>query len=487
MNNSHVILNDQSQTPFADALLRLTSSLVGSVHALPLSQGHILEESALREKYLTLFGSQFLAADVSFSSPVIDSFFRPRTCLAEAQRLAAAAFGSDRTLFLTCGTTSSNSVALKAMRLAGRRVLVDRTAHQSVHFALDHSATDVTYSGFHGVASGGVMQADVDVLVKDFVKAANAGHPYDALVLSGSSYDGALLRLPALLNALFDAVDELDILVDEAWTALSSFYPSLAAQTALAAGQHIRKNRPDKRFRLYVTHSAHKSMAALRQGSYLQILADPESIDIAIEQAERALYTVHTTSPSLPILASLDLARAHAAVAGEAVVERCLRHAQRLRDVLGGVELPGLTNGRPQTVSDWSMSDPTKVVCDTTGLGISAQDLRMKLFNDDGIYVARGAGNRLLLNIHAGVTDSVLERLERALRSVCMQRATGQAEIAPVGGGEVDLEAGFLVPYPPGIPLTVPGEDHPENLSELIAEFQRSGVEVFSVPGRPIR
>lgn len=76
------------ETPFADALLRMAGTGIGSLHALPAWQGHSVRHSPLRDKYDRLFGPAYLASDLSFSSPVLDSFFRPRTCLARAQQLA---------------------------------------------------------------------------------------------------------------------------------------------------------------------------------------------------------------------------------------------------------------------------------------------------------------------------------------------------------------------------------------------------------------
>jgi len=465
-HHGHDPSNPQAETPLADALLRLTATDIGSVHALPLSRGHVLEGSRLQEKYLALFGKAFLTSDVSFSSPVIDSLFRPRTCLAAAQRLAAQAFGADRTFFVTCGTTMSNTIALSAMRLHGRRVLVDRTTHQSVHFGLDRSGAEVTYAGTSTPSDDGFGQADVEALLREFAVAARAGTPYQAVVLSGSSYDGRLLDLPAVLASLMEHVTELDVLVDEAWTALYSFHPRLASRTALAAGRHVRALHPDRRLRLFVTHSAHKSMAALRQGSYLHVLGDQDTI----ERVEQALYSLHTTSPSLPILASLDLARSQAATEGEALVDRCLLHAARLRLLLQGGAFPGLVESPSAPASRWMSPDPAKVVVDAGGLGLSAQDLRLRLFHDHGLYAARGAGTKLLLNLHAGVTPTVMDRLERALADLAVD------DVAPV-----DIESAFLVPYPPGVPLTVPGEA-PENLAATVAGFLRSGVDVFAVP-----
>jgi arginine/lysine/ornithine decarboxylase len=467
VTSSHLVRD--VETPLADALLRITATSVGSFHALPASGGRSLRGSALRDKYLKLFGSEYLASDVSWSSPVLDSFFRPRGCLARAQRLAADAFGADRTFFITTGTTTSNAIALAAMGVRGRRVLVDRACHQSVHFALDRAGADVTYSGGGYLdAAVGLGHSDIGDLVERFANAARTGAPFDAVVLSGSSYDGRLLKTPDVVEALFEFTGRLDILVDEAWSALNNFHPVLRENTALEAVRRFR-NRSGKLLRMFVTHSAHKSMSALRQASYLHVVAD-ESTHLRVDDS---LYAIHTTSPSLPILASLDLARAQAGLEGAALLDGCVERAARLRTLVRDGSLPGLEAVGGETSSRWSVPDPTRVAIDFAGLGETGQVVRSRLFSEYGLYVARCSGTVLLFSFHAGVSPDIADRLEHALRDLCARVEPGRAG--------VDLTNAFVVAYPPGIPCAVPGEFSANHINEQLTRLDRAGVEVFSV------
>ena len=464
------------ETPFADALLRITGTGVGSLHALPVSQGHSIRHSSLRGKYERLFGPAYLASDASFSAPVLDSFFRPRTCLARAQQLAADAFGADRTFFITSGTTTANSVALAAMGLRGRRVLVDRTCHQSIHFSLDRIGADVTYAGYGPTTTtSGLAVSDVEELLRCFATAAREGAPYQAVVLSGSSYDGILLKLPELVAALFEHVDVLDVLVDEAWSALNNFHPALRAHTALEAA---RKMRPHKRkqLRMFVTHSAHKSMSALRQASYLHVIAD-EAAQYAVEDA---IYSIHTTSPSLPILASLDLARAQGVAEGAALLESCIDSASQLRALVTDGAFPGLTAVPTCPPTRWALPDPTKVAVDFAGIGLSAHAVRTRLFHEYGLYVSRGSRSVLLFNFHIGAGADICDRLERALRDLCGKRSHGRRPA-------IDLCNSFVIPYPPGVPAAVPGELSVSDLAEQLLHYDESGIDVFSVPAQSPR
>lgn len=460
--------------------MRITSTGMASLHALPISAGHSLEGSALRDKYVALLGETYLTTDVSLSGPVLDSFFRPRSCLAQAQRLAAAAFGSDTTLFVTCGTTLANEMALDALvsTVAGAqdrptRVLADRTCHQSIHFGLDRLGADITYCERQRCCEQHDRTwPDLVNLVSRYQEAAESGRPFDMVVLSAASYDGCLIDVHSVLTELLQHTDDLTILVDEAWSAINAFHPRLSQYTALAAARRIRAERPDKRLRMMVTHSAHKSMSALRQGSYLHVSGDQALSHAAVN----ALYRHHTTSPSLPILASLDLARAQAEAEGAALVERSLSQAEQLRRrVAEDPQLAMFSVGPPLGAdAPWIIPDPTKVLVDITTPLLSATELRIRLARDHGIYVARTAGTGILASVHIGVTPDVLNRLLMALQDIGMSYA------APSGPASSD-DSGFLIAYPPGIPLMVPGESADDAHADRVDSLRRAGVELFTV------
>jgi arginine/lysine/ornithine decarboxylase len=452
---------------------------MASLHALPVSSGRSLAESRFRERYLALFGPSFLAAEVSLSGPVLDSFFRPRGCLARAQQLAAKAFGADATLFVTCGTTTANAIALRALAATAQskdgpvRVLADRTCHQSLHFGLETLGVNVDYCRQrHCCERHGRSWPDVADLIDRYARAAAEGRPYDVVVVSAGGYDGAGPDLPALLSALLDSTDEVSILVDEAWSGINAFHPNLRQRTALAAAAQVMVERPGQRVRLAVTHSAHKSMSALRQGSYLHVRGD----DGLIAAARTALYRMHTTSPSLPILASLDLARAQAECEGEQLLDRALALGVRLRHAVATD--PELAAYRvvppPGDLDPWVVPDPTKLLLDVDVPGLAAEELRLRLAHEHGLYAARTAGTGLLVHLHIGVTPEVCERLLQALRDIAA--LAGSAPQTP------PAEAGrFLIAYPPGIPLRLPGEAPCDAENQRLTTLLDHGAELFYV------
>ncbi|MFI9112468.1 arginine decarboxylase [Streptomyces venezuelae] len=465
------------RTPLADAVLAVARRDIATFHALPLSHGRSIRDSHMRETYEALFGAAQLAADVSYSGTMLDSFFRPRGALREAQRLAARSFGADATFFLSAGTSTANRVALTAMTRPGSRVLADRSCHQSVHFALNSLGVSVAYAPMQRCCEDCPRTyADLPRLLEMFRAAAVEGRPYDTVVLSAVSYDGVRYDLPTVLAELAAVHPGVAVLVDEAWGAAHRFHPRLRPLTALHAVETLRAADPRFTMNVAVTHSAHKSMSALRQGSYLHLIGDGE----ARERTAQALFQHHTTSPSWPVLASLDLARLQAETEGEALLGRSLGLARTLR-----VELatdPRLSAYRPlgpdghltdpaQLVSD----DPTRVLVDISALGITAADFRRMLFDEYALYVARESGDAVLFHIHIGVDEATLLRLLDALRTI--QRTYRSASEALAAG----TSEHFIIAYPPGIPITVPGEKLCERTLSQIDTLRSSGCEIYTL------
>jgi arginine/lysine/ornithine decarboxylase len=475
--------SNASATPLADAVLAVARRDIASFHALPLGHGRSIRNSPTRDLYEALFGAAGLASDVSYSGTMLDSFFRPRGPLREAQRLAAGTFGADATFFLSTGTSTANRVALSALTGPGSRVLADRSCHQSVHFALGSLSAEVDYAPMRRCCDDCPRTfCDLPRLLQMYAEAAAEGRPYDTVVLSAVSYDGVRYDLPTVLAELASAGLPVSVLVDEAWGAVHRFHPRLRPLTALQAVEQLKKADPELQMTVAVTHSAHKSMSALRQGSYLHVVGNEASV----ERTAQSLFQHHTTSPSFPILASLDLARYQAENEGEQLLDRSLNLAATLRqEIETDPRLSAYRTLGPEThLVDPSLlvsDDPTRVLVNIGALGITAADFRRTLFDEYALYVARESGDAVLFHIHIGVDEGTLLRLLDALRTI--QRTYRSASEA-LNPGTSDH---FIIAYPPGIPITVPGEQLCDRKVGELNALRSSGCEIYTLhrPTKP--
>ncbi len=462
--------------PLAEAVVAVAGRRVHNFHALPLTAiRHTLPEP-WRSAYGRLLGG---AADVSLSGTALDSPFRPSGPLREAQIAAARFFGADDSLFVTGGTTLANRIALEAVVAQTEHpttVVLDPNCHQSAFFSAQALGAVTLPAPSLGSARGlPVRRLDVPATAALLRERRRAGRPVASIVLTAAPYDGSRLALDVVLPALVAASPETVFVIDEAWAAVHALHPSTSGPSALPVLAGLR----ERGVNAIVTQSAHKTLLALRQASFAHVVGSPE----LVTAARRAYFRTHTSSPSWPILASLDLARAHAEVCGRQAVARALDHRARL---VAALHADGRTRGLVAGEDAGLDRNPMMVELRLPPGG-DAADARRRLYEDHRIVLARAANGCLLAHVHIGVREDDVEALAVGLRTVLGRRSRPHPDrptppvLVPAVGTVLD---GFLVTYPPGVPIAVPGETWTATHAEVLARHRDGGAEVFLVPGR---
>ncbi|NLR99818.1 hypothetical protein HGP17_23600 [Rhizobium sp. P38BS-XIX] len=459
--------NRNFDAPLAMHLAQFTrNGRCHNFHAVPWPAVLDAASSEFAQHYRALLGADLSRIDASWSGNAVDSFFTPHGPLADAQRKTAAAFGADATFFGTSGTTTSNQIALESLRFPGAEVLIDCTAHQSLLFAAE--AMTVVPTPRAGSVENPYV--DVEATARLLARRAAEGRPFDILVLSATGYDGRKLRLDRALPLLVASSPTTAVVVDEAWSAMHAFIPTLADKTALAVASGLPLRAP-----VLVTHSAHKTMAALRQGSYLHVLGSASDI----ERVRLARYRIHTTSPSWPILTSLDLARAHAEQFGATEFSRTVTLKTKLESML---------RNEPLT-AEMVVSSTGDAYYDVDPLvlrlhvGSRSRDIRDWLLREHHVLVTI-AGDQLVVRLHFGVTDHDLKALMKGLS--LLGSGLGPQNNAARPNGLQDFEPAigshsreYIIPYPPGVPLARPGELWTERHAMALARERARGAEIY--------
>ena len=453
-------------TPLASALLKLSATHINSFHTLPLSRGRSIQNSGLRDRYAELFGTNYLESDLTITGEHFDTFFFGNQAIHEAETLAADLFGAEGTLFVTSGTTVSNQIALDTLHEKDGRVLLEKTCHQSMHFSLHrcHASLDYLQPAWSCGLSEKNMWSPSDLLAM-VLKAERESRPYQLIVLTAHSYDGVVYDVPKLIEFLKEnGASTNSFLIDEAWGAANYFQNDLKNFTAMSA-RRLLTRWPD--LRIVATQSAHKSLSCLRQASMIHYCGGSH----LAAKLKLSRFRLHTTSPSYPILASLDLARAQMAAEGKALMARATSLAQNFRQevrALLGDAAVNTDTFDPNTFQ-FSHADPTKVSVNTEALAISARDVKEMLFSKHGAYVNRITDSSMLFNFHIGIDAVAAQALIDALKEIATYC------IAPL----ISLSEGFIIPYPPGVPLVVPGQQITAAIQHQIKNIQRNGVHVF--------
>ncbi|HET9025069.1 MAG TPA: aminotransferase class I/II-fold pyridoxal phosphate-dependent enzyme [Burkholderiaceae bacterium] len=479
---------ERARTPFYDALKAYVMAAKDAWHTPGHSSGDSMRGSPWVNEFYDFMGEHVFDADLSVSVKALDSLMEPTGVIAEAQQMAAKAFGARRTFFATNGTSTANKVILQSTIAPGEKLLLDRNCHKSVHHGVVLSGAQPVYLDSSVNRKYGVFGP----VPKTTILAAIEEHP-DAqlLVLTSCTYDGLRYDLKPIIEAAH--AKGIKVLIDEAWYAHARFHPALRP-TALESGAD------------YATQSAHKTMSALSQAAYIHV-NDPTFN----EHIFRENFNMHTsTSPMYSMIASLDVSRKQAVLEGYKLLQRTLMLADELRAQINAtgvfrvLELPDLL---PDEVKDDNIRlDPTKITVDVSSCGMTVDELQNELYTRFNITVEKSTFNTLTLLLTIGTTRSKCSRLYDALMRIAREKraprrlyrapdlppftdlaylprdayyATG--ELVPLLDDNDQVNRGLagriccdqIVPYPPGIPVLVPGQRITDNIVEYLVRYLR--------------
>src|SRR4051812_650731 len=396
-------IQERSRTPFYDQLKNYVWMAKDSWHTPGHSSGESLRGSPWVNDFYDFMGEHVFDADLSVSVKMLDSLMEPTGVIAEAQTIAAKAFGARRTFFATNGPSTANKVIFQTLLAPGEKLLLDRNCHKSVHHG-------VVLSGAHPVYLDSSVNAKYSLygpVPKKTILAAIRKHPdAQALILTSCTYDGLRYDLAPIVEAAHKR--GIKVIVDEAWYGFARFHPQFRP-TALEAGAD------------YATQSTHKVLSAFSQASMIHI-NDPGFR----EHLFRENFNMHTsTSPQYGLIASLDIARKQASMEGYKLLSRTLELASEVKELVNStrvfrvLELEDLL---PEQVRDDGIRlDPTKVTIDISGCGYTVDDLQKLLFERYNIQTEKSTFNTLTLLLTIGTTRSKVSRLYDALMRIARE------------------------------------------------------------------
>ena len=363
-------INRRFETPFFSALKRYSRQPMGVFHAMPISRAKSLMCSHWIRDMLEFYGLNIFMAETSATSGGLDSLLQPTGPLKKAQEMAARAFGARNTYFVTNGTSTANKIVVQALVNPGDIVLVDRDCHKSHHYGMVLAGAEVAYLDAYPLHQysmyGGVPLKEIKRLLLQY-KADGRLHKVKMLLLTNCTFDGIVYDVERVMEECLAIKPDLVFLWDEAWFAFAAFNPVYRTRTAMYCARKLRRKfrgeeyrnhyaayleqtraldpddidawlgvrmlpDPDQtRVRTYATHSTHKTLTALRQGSMIHVY--DQDFRQKVEAPFHEAYMTHTsTSPNYQILASLDLGRRQVELEGYELVNKQVETALVLRE-----------------------------------------------------------------------------------------------------------------------------------------------------------
>ncbi|WP_455427012.1 lysine decarboxylase LdcC [Dryocola sp. LX212] len=260
--------------------------------------GTAYQKSPVGCLFYDFFGGNTLKADVSISVTELGSLLDHTGPHLEAEEYIARTFGAEQSYMVTNGTSTSNKIVGMYAAPSGSTVLIDRNCHKSLtHLLMMTDLIPIWLKPTRNALGilGGIPKRE---FLRESIEAKVAATPEAQwpvhAVITNSTYDGLLYNTEFIKHAL----DVPSIHFDSAWVPYTNFHPIYQGKSGMS-GERV----PGKV--IYETQSTHKLLAALSQASLIHIKGDYD------EDTFNEAYMMHTTtSPSYPIVASIETAAA---------------------------------------------------------------------------------------------------------------------------------------------------------------------------------
>ncbi len=390
--------------------------------------------------------------------PDIGGVFEKSGAIYDSQMEAAKNMGTKKAWFGVNGATGLLQASLLAIANPGSAVLIPRNSHKSlIDACVLGNLLPVLYETPFLCDRGHYSPPDSKWLKKILEESKSQGLEIVAAVLIHPSYHGYASDITPLIDLLH--CNNLPVLVDEAHGTYFAFidHPKLP-KSSLAAGADL------------VVHSLHKSGLGLCQTAVLWL----QGTRVDPSELERTLNCLQTTSPSALLLASCELAiNEWLYEPGKKKIIKRLKEAKQIfcRLKEGGVPL-------------LKTEDPLRLILQTSSIGLSGIEAD-KWFMEQGIYgeLPEPATLTFCLGFtpRKGITKSLQNHWKKLVSNFGQKKPINYfpkpphnlltIPTMPPGSAiraksqklklvdAIDkVSTQMIYPYPPGIPLVIPGE-----------------------------
>lgn len=309
------------------------------------------------------FPSDLLQLDVT-ELPDTDSLYEADGVILQAEQRAANVIGTARTLFSSGGCTLCIQTMLRLVSAKSncKTILTDRILHRSAVHAMALLDLNPVWlmpradagSGF----PGRIHRDDVEFLLKKHSDVA-------AVYVTSPDYFGVLADIKGIAEVCKKY--GVPLLVDN------------------AHGAHLfltsEDRHPIHQGAAMTACSAHKTLPVLTGGAWLNI-ADKAYV----EDAKDAMALFGSTSPSYPVMASLDLCAQWAETQAKKAYKALEQRVAKIREL-------AVANGLALPIGE---ADPTRITLQTAPIGLTGEEV-VRVFHNHFVEPEYADGANIVL------------------------------------------------------------------------------------------
>jgi len=463
-----------NNTPIIDRLLELNNKHIISFHVPGHKNGRIYDKISHKN-----FKDIIYNLDTT-EIPGTDNLHNAKDIIKQSQENASKVFKSEETFFLVNGSTSGIYSMIMASTSPGDKILIDRNCHQSVINASILGDLVPVYVYPHMDEKRGISMA---ILAEDIERQLIEHSDIKAVVLTYPTYYGITCDLKKI-GEIVHKYDKI-LLIDEAHGAHFGLSQHLPA-SALSCGADG------------VVQSTHKTLPSFTQSSMLHVQGNR----IDREKLKLMLRIHQSSSPSYLLLSSLDFAVMIYKTEGKYLMENLLENINNFKKMASKIDKVNIMGEDIIGINGVYDMDPTRLWFGVKGIpGYELEEMlrskfniQMELSNNYGVLAVTSIANEKndfdgLLNALGTITKESLskepedtkiytykipkqiltprEALYRSKKKMLFKESSGQ------------ISGEYIIPYPPGIPLIIPGEQISNEIINYVTTIINEGKEII--------
>ena len=409
-------------------------------------------------------GRKFYFHDLSEIND-LDNLAEPEEDILESMKHSAELVGVKDLFYLVNGSTSGILASMLSVLKDNDKVLISRNCHKSVLNGLVLTGAKPIWILPEIDEKWGIFQP---ISPEKISKKLDENIGVKAVIITSPTYEG--ISSDVIKIAEICHKKNVILIVDEAHGALKSFSPENFGECAVKLGADI------------AVQSLHKTCGAPNPCATLQ-----SNGKISAEKIQNALNIVNTTSPSYPLIASIEgTINFLFSKKGQEKIKELIEGISQLKQAFAGIS----------NIEFLNSNDLTKIIVKVNGLtGFELSDILFQKFNIED-ELTNHEVSVLLTGI--GTTKRKFKILEKALKSILATNYLSKnktyispfeiekAEISPrkayfAEKEEIETEKALgricgeiITEYPPGIPLLILGEKIGQKQIDYLKEKKKS-------------
>lgn len=417
----------------------------------------------------------FLSLDVTEFGQM-DNLHNPKGFILDSQKMVAKLFGAEESFYLVNGSSAGLIAAILTVCSVGDSILVSRNCHVSVYNGILLSGANPIYL-YPKITSGGLVGGIDKVSVEEAILKNNT---IKAVIITSPTYEGFCsdTKSIAKITNKYNKV----LIIDEAHGAhfnFSDFFPDSSAKYADV-----------------VIQSLHKTLPTLSQSAIIHV--NGKRIDR--KKLFKKISLMQTTSPSYILMAIMDYCiNTYANKASFREIENLLK---KYRGKFKNTNSIKLIND--DIIGDSSIYDidKSKLVFAILDDKITGYDLEKILVEKYKIQVELSGYKHIVALTSICDTEYGFKKLNCAIKEIDKTFSCNNYIVylklpkAFVVYSPYDVESKikkftnieqtlgkvsgeFIIPYPPGIPILVPGELISKEIYDYIDFLKKNKVKVI--------